>query len=59
VGQFVIQLQGQPRVRYFIQNSSNQIAWTTVATNTLTSSTLNLTNPSSSPVKFWRALWQP
>ncbi len=60
-GQFVFQLQGQPGVRYFIQNSTNLSIWTTVATNTLTGSTLNATNlvPSSSAAKFWRAVWQP
>jgi hypothetical protein len=58
-GQFVFQLQGQPGVRYFIQNSTNLNTWTTVATNTLTVGTLNVTNAESAPARFWRAVWQP
>jgi hypothetical protein len=64
--QFVVQLQGQPGVRYFIQSSTNLSstnlsAWTTVSTNTLVASTLNLTNPvpAGTAARFWRALWQP
>ena len=60
-GQFVFQLQGQPGARYYIQNSTNLNTWTTVSTNWLNSSTLNLTNPV--PVgaanSFWRAAWVP
>ena len=60
-GQFVFQLQGQPDVRYVVQCSSNLTSWIPVATNTLTGSTLNVTNavPPDAPVKFWRAVWQP
>jgi len=60
-GQFVFQIQGQAGVRYFIQNSTNLSTWTTVATNTLSSDTLSLTNPvpADSALKFWRAVWQP
>ena len=60
-GTFAFQLQGQPNVRYVIQNSTDLIAWASVSTNTLTNSTLNFTNPISAgaPVKFWRAVWQP
>jgi hypothetical protein len=60
-GQFVVQLLGQPQVRYFIQSSTNLSAWTTVTTNTLVGNTLNLTNPvpAGTATRFWRALWQP
>ena len=60
-GQVVVQLQGQPGVRYFIQNSTNLGTWSTVSTNTLIANTLNLTNavPSGMGAQFWRALWQP
>jgi hypothetical protein len=60
-GQFVFQLQGQANVRYVIQNSTNLAAWLSVSTNTLSGSVLNVTNliTSDSPVKFWRAVWQP
>jgi hypothetical protein len=44
-----------------IQNSTNLAAWLSVSTNTLSGSVLNVTNliTSDSPVKFWRAVWQP
>src|ERR1017187_1920572 len=60
-GQFVFQLQGQANVRYVIQNSTNLAAWLSVSTSTLSGSVLNVTNliTSDSPVKFWRAVWQP
>ncbi len=60
-GQFVVQLQGQPQVRYFIQSSTNLSAWATVSTNTLAGNTLNLTNPApaGTEARSWRALWQP
>ena len=59
--QFVFQLQGQAGVPYVIQCSTNLIAWTSVSTNTLLGSTLNITNSldSSKPKQFWRAIWQP
>ncbi|MEY2427498.1 MAG: alpha-L-arabinofuranosidase, partial [Verrucomicrobiota bacterium] len=60
-GQFVFQLLGQSGVRYFIQRSTNLATWTTILTNTLSGSTLNITNPVpvGSGHQFWRALWQP
>jgi alpha-N-arabinofuranosidase len=60
-GPVVLQLQGQPGVRYLIQNSTNLTAWATVSTNTLAGSTLYLTNPplANDALSFWRALWQP
>jgi alpha-L-arabinofuranosidase len=60
-GQYIFQLQGQPGVPYVIQNSTDMASWISVATNTLSSSTMNVTNTISSslPVQFWRALWLP
>jgi hypothetical protein len=62
-GQFVFQLQGLPDTPYVIQTSPdlNPAYWTTVSTNTLTTSTLNFTNtiPADAGCRFWRALWQP
>jgi hypothetical protein len=60
-GQFVFQLNGQSNVRYYIQNSPNLTTWTTVATNTLSSNTLLITNPipPASSKQFWRAVWIP
>jgi hypothetical protein len=60
-GQVVLQLQGQANVRYVLQSSTDLKTWTGFSTNTLTGSSLNLTNPSptSQTVAFWRAVWQP
>jgi hypothetical protein len=59
--QFVLQLQGQAGVPYVIQSSTNLVTWTSISTNTPAAGTLNLTNfvDPSTPVQFWRALWQP
>jgi len=59
--QFVFQLQGQVEVRYVIQSSTNLINWTSQSTNTLTESTLKVTNiiSAATPQKYWRAVWQP
>ncbi len=59
-GQVVLQIQGQPDVRYVVQTSSNLTSWTSVSTNTLAGNTLNMTN--AAPLgsqNFWRAIWQP
>jgi hypothetical protein len=60
-GQFVFQLQGQTGVPYVTQNSTNLTAWTSVSTNTLPAGSINITNSMdpSTPVQFWRAIWQP
>ncbi|HLP75312.1 MAG TPA: hypothetical protein VK327_00200, partial [Candidatus Paceibacterota bacterium] len=59
-GERVLQLQGQPDVRYVLQASTNLQNWISIATNTLTGSTLVITNPvAGADVKFWRAVWQP
>jgi hypothetical protein len=59
--QFVFQLQGQTGVPYVIQSSTNLVTWTPVSTNTPPTGTMNITNSliPSSPVQFWRAIWQP
>jgi len=58
-GQFVLQLHGQPNVRYILQSSTDLRNWTSISTNTLTTSTLNLTNPipRGPALNFYRALW--
>ena len=60
-GACVLQLQGQPGARYYVQVSTNLAVWTTVSTNRLTSNALNLTNPvpAGAAISFWRAVWQP
>ena len=59
-GQFVLQLQGQPGTPYLIQNSPDLFTWTSVSTNLLAGSVLNITNTISpdSTQQFWRAVWQ-
>jgi len=59
-GQIVLQLRGQPAVRYLLQSSSDLANWSTVSTNTLVSDTLMMTNPvvMSPAGRFWRAVWQ-
>lgn len=60
-GQFVCQLKGLAGVPYVIEMSTNlsSKSWTAIATNTLTSGTMNFTNPLSSSARFFRAVWQP
>ncbi|MEJ0090893.1 MAG: hypothetical protein WDM80_14270 [Limisphaerales bacterium] len=60
-GAYVFQLQGQSGVPYVIQSSADLVSWSSVATNTLSGSTLNVTNTvnPSVPAKFWRAVWPP
>jgi alpha-L-arabinofuranosidase len=59
--EFVLQLQGQSDAPYVIQASSNLVAWTSISTNLLVGSTLNVTNPvpPDASQRFWRAVWQP
>jgi hypothetical protein len=60
-GTYVFQLQGQPGVPYVIQSSPDLVNWSSLTTNTLAASTLNVTNGvnSSMPAQFWRAVWRP
>ena len=60
-GQLVLRLQGQPGARYYLQAAAGFTNWTNIATNWLTASWVNLTNPipAGAAMKFYRALWQP
>lgn len=60
-GQFVLQLTGQPDVSYILQSSPDLFDWTSVATNTLSGATINITNPivPGAGQQFWRALRRP
>jgi len=60
-GQFVLQLAGQTNVPYVLETSSNLYNWTPVATDTLTSGVLDVTNAVAPGTgqQFWRALWSP
>jgi hypothetical protein len=58
--QLVLEIEGQAGFTYIVQQSTNLTTWTSVSTNTLTASTLYLTNaiPPATPQQFWRVLWQ-
>ncbi len=58
---FAFRLQGQAGVPYVIQNSTDLFTWTSISTNTLLTSTLNITNSLVPPLpeQFWRVIWQP
>jgi len=61
-GQVELLLQGQTGTSYVIQSSSDLLAvWTSVSTNMLVGSTMNITIPvaTGSPHQFYRAIWQP
>ena len=60
-GSVVLQINGQPGVRYYLQTSSDMATWTTISTNQLTSSTLAITNQLNGGgfSRHWRALWTP
>ena len=60
-GQLVLRLQGQPGARYYLQQTTNFTNWTTVATNSLMASWVNITNSilAGAAMKFYRAAWQP
>jgi hypothetical protein len=59
--EFIFQLMGDTNVPYIVQTSTNLMAWVSVSTNTLSGSTLNVTNTvqPGSPAQFWRAVWLP
>jgi hypothetical protein len=59
--EFIFQLTGDTNVPYIVQTSTNLVTWVSVSTNTLSVSTLNVTNTiqPGSPAQFWRAVWLP
>jgi hypothetical protein len=60
-GEFVFQLNGQSQTPYVIQISPDLINWTSVSTNLLTSTSMDITNAISpgTSAEFLRAVWQP
>jgi hypothetical protein len=60
-GELVLRLQGQPGARYYLQETTDFSNWTSLSTNWLTASWVNLTNPiaAGTVTKFYRAAWQP
>jgi len=57
--QTILQVQGQPNVRYVLQSSTDLTNWQSIATNTPATATWNVTNASTLPLKLWRAVWMP
>ncbi|HEY4414311.1 MAG TPA: alpha-L-arabinofuranosidase [Verrucomicrobiae bacterium] len=59
----ILQIQGQPDVRYILQTTTNLAGahWISVQTNTLAANSWNVTNSPSAtaPAQFWRAAWLP
>ncbi len=55
----VFQLQGQPNVPYILEDSADLIHWFSVSTNVLNGNVLNITNFTTQPMRFWRAIWIP
>ena len=55
-GSFVLQLSGLSGQSYQVQTSTNLVNWTSVSTNTVTYSTVNLTNAANAGYQrqFWR-----
>jgi hypothetical protein len=60
-GQVQLQLRGQPGTPYVIQTSPDLDNWSSVATNSLTGTSTNVTFPVSpgTPEQLFRAVWQP
>jgi len=58
-GSFVLQLSGVSGQTYWMQTSSNLLTWTSVWTNVLVSSSVNITNPviATSSRQYWRVVW--
>lgn len=59
-GSFVLQLSGISGQTYWIQTSTNLVAWTSVSTNVLALSSANITNTviGTASRQFWRAVWR-
>jgi alpha-L-arabinofuranosidase len=58
-GKFVLQYQGQAKVPYVLQESSNLVNWISVSTNTSTGAFSTITNALSGADEFWRVVWVP
>lgn len=60
-GQVMLVLRGQPATPYVLQSSPDMKTWTSVSTNTLVGSSLNISIPTAtnSPRQFYRAVWEP
>jgi hypothetical protein len=58
-GSFILQLSGISGQTYWMQTSTNLVAWTSVSTNVLASSSVRITNAviATSSHQFWRVVW--
>jgi len=58
-GQFVLQVNGQPRVPYVLQVSTDLVTWTPISTNFAATGVMSVTNSTVTNAAFWRAVWEP
>ena len=58
-GRYIFQLQGQGKVTYEIQTSTNLVNWNSNSMVTMTGNTGMVTNSQAGGVRFWRAVWLP
>ncbi|HEY5909560.1 MAG TPA: glycoside hydrolase family 44 protein [Verrucomicrobiae bacterium] len=56
---FDLWLDGQSGQRYALQSSSDFVNWTSLETNTLAGTSLNLVFPATNAMGFFRARWLP
>ena len=56
---FDLWLDGQSGQRYALQSSSDFVNWTSLETNTLAGTSLNLVVPTTNAIGFFRARWLP
>ncbi len=58
-GKFILKYQGQARVPYVLQGSSDLLNWVSVSTNTSSGAVSSITNTVSGAQQFWRVAWEP
>jgi len=58
-GKFILKYQGQAKVPYVLQESSNLLSWVSVSTNISAGAVSSLTNAVSATQQFWRVIWIP
>jgi hypothetical protein len=58
-GKLRLKIQGNPGVPYTLQTSTNLVHWTSVKTNALSGTDIEVPNPQNgTQAGFWRAAWQ-
>ena len=57
-GSFAFRRDGEPGLSYCIETSTDLVSWSSLQTNTLSSTSTNLNVPVSNDVQFYRADWR-